>query len=530
MSASVAELYPAYTDANGTTWYRAGTARQDGWTSDLAQAHEDYHQKGGQVPPQHANGTIPVSVDPQPQESEMTALTEDFTEAPRTTEYQGYPLPPPTPRPASVFGQWGWYRLPHPETGRPTLFPRATTVAKTLEDRENLAKWGRRETALRVAELARMDPDTRLNPLFETTARSALDALLAATDAKVTAVDAVLDMIDNMMGGAHARELGECVHAWLEALDMGIVLLRDVPELVRPHVDAYYRVMSHRGLVALPEYVERTVLNTQCEAEHGLSVAGKIDRVFRIVTTGDLCLGDVKTSKELTYSWLSFGVQVGGVYGWAERVLTPDGTGWEPMPELREDFAILMHVPSINPAGTAAITIDKWWGGEMLMSSAEIKNRRKEAKAEVPKHAIPAPSDHAIRYATARNALSEINTLDGTGWEAMPELREDFAILMHVPSNNPAGAAAITIDKWWGGEMLMSSAEIKNRRKQAPKAVPKHAVPPPSDKAIRYATARHALSAINTMDDGNAVYADFEDVWDDALDEHATRVAALLDQ
>ncbi len=456
----IAREFPARTQPDGRTYYRTGPTEQDGWTSDARFAHPSYFAPGAPapLPPQEPSTATPVPPPPEaapgPQNAvqpdfttteedpPVTALTEDFTEAPRTTEYQGYPLPPPTPRPPSVFGQWNWYKLPHPETGRPTLYPRATNIAKVLDDEYGLNRWRRRETALRVMELAKLPPDTRLNPLFETTASSALGALLAATESdKVTAIDAVLDMIDNMMGGAHARELGECVHAWLEALDMGIVLMRDVPELVRPHVDAYYRTMAHRGIVPLPDFVERTVLNQQCEDEYGLTVAGKIDRVFRIVTTGELVLGDVKTSKDLQYSWLPFGVQVGGVYGWAELVLTLDGTGWEPMPELREDFAILMHVPSNNPAGTAAITIDKWWGGEALVETAMVKNRQKSAKAEVPKHAIPAPSDAAIRYATARIELS----------------------------------------------------------------------------------------AITSLDEGQAIYESFEDVWDDALDEHAGRVAQLLD-
>lgn len=460
---NVAKLYPARTDDNGTTWWRSGTGQQDGWTSQQEYAHPDYFAEPDPAPapqpPTDASSPTVVSVvpdsvtdahsatQPHPATTEendaMTAITEDFKEAPRATEYQGYPLPPPTPRPESVFGQWGWYKLPHPDTGKPTLFPRATTVAKVLEDRENLAKWGRRETAMRLVELSKLPPDARLNPRFETTAATALGAVSVAMDSdKATALDPVLDMIDNLMGGAHARELGECVHAWLEALDMGIVLLRDVPALVRPHVDAYRRVMAHRGLVPVPDYVERTVLNTQCEADYGLSVAGKIDRVFRIVTTGELVLGDVKTSKELTYSWLGFAVQVGGVYGWAERVLS----------------------------------------------------------------------------------------LDGTKWDAMPTIRDDFAVLMHVPSNNPAGTAAITIDKWFGGEALAETAMVKNRRKEAPKAVPKHAIPAPSDAAIRYAEARNALSAINTLDEGQAVYESFEDVWDDDLGEHAGRIAALLDQ
>jgi hypothetical protein len=455
-------MHPARVQPDGRVYRRAvdhDGKLGDGWTYNPELAHPDYFAPGAPapLPPQEASADPDVSVGPdsvteahratQPvsttTEENSMDISADMTPEPRATEYQGYPLPPPTPRPASRFGQWGWYKLPHPETGRDTLFPRATTIAKVLDDREGLAKWGRRETAARVLELTKLPPDTQLNPRFETTAGSALGALLMAMESnKATAPDPVLDMIDNMMGGAHARELGECVHAWLEALDMGIVLLRDVPDLVRPHVDAYRATMAHRGLVPLPAYVERTVLNTQCEGEYGLSVAGKIDRIFRIVTTGELVLGDVKTSKDLQYSWLSFAVQVGGVYGWAERVLT----------------------------------------------------------------------------------------LDGKGWEAMPAIRDDFAILMHVPSNNPEGTAAITIDKWFGGEALAESAMVKNRRKDAPKAVPRHAVPIPSDAAIRYATARNELSAITSLDEGQAVYESYEDVWDDDLGEHAARLAALLEQ
>lgn len=470
---SVAHQFPARTQPDGRV-YRRGRDHDgrlaDGWTDNPAHSHGDYFLPGAPAPlPATAPNAAPaVSVPPDTvndaqnaaqadstttsEETPMTALTDDFDIAPRETEYEGFPLPPETPRPESKFNGWGWYKLPDPDTGLPSAFPRATTVAKALADLEGLAKWGRRETVARILELTAMAPDTRLSPRFETTADSALKALHdAMASDKATAPDAVLDMIDNLMGGAAARELGECVHAWLEALDMGIVLLRDVPDIVRPHVDAYRRVIAHRGLVPVPEFVERTCLNRQCNmlpdddgepTRPGESVAGKIDRIYRIVTTGELVLGDVKTSKDLQYSWLEFGVQVGGVYGWAEWVLSLDGTKWEPMPELRDDIAILMHVPSNAPAQAAAITINKWWGGAALLASVENRMRRKEAKVEVPKHAIPVPSEAAIRYATARNELS----------------------------------------------------------------------------------------AIESLDQGQAVYESFEDVWDDALDEHATRVAALLDQ
>lgn len=398
---TVADQYPARTDDNGTTWYRAGPGGQDGWTSQLQYADPSYRQTPTETEETHMPKTSP------------TALTEDGDEytPPRFTTWMRYPLPPAPPRPVSEFNGWGQYKLPAPETGRPAGFPRATTIAKTLDDITGLEKWKRRETALRVFSLAQMDAAEVVytDPTGDTTAGDLLGVLTdAMAGEKVTVVDNALDLIDNALGGADARELGECAHAWLEALDTGLVLMRDVPDVVRPHVTHARRVLCHRGLVPVPDYVERVVMNDRGPE----TVAGKIDRIYRMVTTGELVLGDVKTSKKLEYSWLPFGVQVGGVYGWATKMLALDGKTWEPMPEIRQDFAVLLHVPSDQPERAAAITIDLWWGGEVMAESLQTRQRRREAKVEVPKHAIPAPSDHALRYAQAWHAITEITTAE----------------------------------------------------------------------------------------------------------------------
>ncbi|AEJ95721.1 exonuclease [Mycobacterium phage Zemanar] len=419
MMASMAVQYPARTDTNGTTWYRGVTG--DGWTADLAQAHPDYRASDAPAPlcaplaheTAPADTTTPTTEEkPAMARTGPTELTEDFQAVQRVTQWMHYPLPPAPPRAESKFNGWGWYQLPSPTTGRPTGYPRATTIAKTLDDVTGLHKWAMRETVGRVVALLRMDPTEVVydDGSPEKVTAADLIGLLdeAMNQPKVTRINTVLETIDNCMGGADARELGECAHAWLEALDCGLVLLHQVPEVVKPHIHYARKVMAHRGIVALPEYVERTVLNDQGEEP----VAGKIDRIFKLMTTGELVLGDVKTSKSLEYSWLPFGVQVGGVYGWATKMLTVDGKGWEPMPAIREDFAILLHVPSNEPDRAAAITIDLTWGAETMVTSLETRRRRKEAEKLVPQHAVPVPSKEAVRYATARLALSEITSLD----------------------------------------------------------------------------------------------------------------------
>ena len=423
MTEDIARLYPARVQPDGRVFYRAvdqAGKLTEGWTDQRAMAHPHYRRKGAPEPLSATESHEPPPADQPittpPQEAHMAKMAKDLDadlapmQVARVTEYMHYPLPPyPPDRAPTEYGQWGWYKLPHPETGRPTGYPRATTIAKTLEDRQGLERWNVRERCQQVLALSRMDPKQVIysDPTGDTTAADALGALDdAIKGGKAYAIDAVLTMIDNVMGGADARELGECAHDWLGAVVAGRALLKHVPDIVKPHVKHGLRVIAHRGLFMLPEYTERTVLNDAGDE----TVAGRIDAIFRILSTGDLVLGDVKTSKSLEYSWLAFGVQIGGVYGWASKMLTIDGKGWEDMPPIRDDFAILLHIPSNEPDRAAAITIDKWWGGEALVQSIEVRQRRKSAEKSVPRHTVPVPTKEAIRYATARTALSQIET------------------------------------------------------------------------------------------------------------------------
>lgn len=481
---NVAQLYPAHTDDNGRTWYRPVLDKgvdtsQWGWTSDPAQAHPDYRvtvlhpvpdvtevyegdklrsitapseqvytfcetadgpapdpevqiARGGITWPETDIGiTFDLSDTTTTEETnDMTAILDDGTLAGRTTEWMRYPLPPETPRAPSKFGQWGWYKLPHPDTGRPTGYPRATTVAKTLDDESNLAKWRQRGLVKAVLDLSLLPPDAPAGVVPGHTAGELLADLRGAYSDGATAgsINAAVAKFDDMMGGAESREFGECVHAWIEAVSHGIVLMRDVPAMVRPHLDAFHRVLARHGLIVLPQYVERTVLNLKCLDEDegtGEGVAGKLDCILQSVATGELILGDVKTTKRdsIGFSWLTWACQIGGVYGWADLMLTTDGTGWEDMPDVVEDYACVISVPSDHPESASVLTMNKEFGGETLMQSIEVRARRKLAKTEVPKFALPSPTKASLRYVAARQALSAITSLaDG---EAVYETYSD---------------------------------------------------------------------------------------------------------
>lgn len=374
-------------------------------------------------------------------------------EAPRFTEWSRYPLPPRPPRATVTYDGYGRYKLPSPSTGRPTGFSRATTIAGTLEETYNLNRWKRRQavkaifTALALAEQA---PGDVTDDLFDVAGGKTLTDVLndvreALDKQDDRALDAAIDLLDNMTGGRDAAELGEAVHAWLEAVDCGTVLPSQVPEMFQPYVRAYRDVLRRHGLVAVPEYVERIVLNDQGEE----TVVGTIDRIYRIVTTGALTLGDVKTSKTLEYGWLPYAVQF-AVYGYATKMFAADGSGWEPMPELDLSACYCLHVPSDQPERAACITFDLFWGGTTMIASLEARRLRKAAAKAVPfVHEIPVPSKEALRYVEARDALMDIADADQLGviWETyedvwtgdLTELGEHVAELL----DNTAAPAAV---------------------------------------------------------------------------------------
>lgn len=397
---NVAGLYPARVQSNGTTWYRpcspgGGPGPPDmGWTSELSQAHPDYH-------------TTPKEI-----EDTMLALDENFEplKQAKVTEFSRYPMPEREAYRAPVgFGMWGWYDLPSVTGSGRAIYPRATTISGTLDEKSNLELWKRREIVKRVVQLHAMRPDEMIHDYFKVTAGEALKKLDHAINSNnANTLNSALDTIDNLMGGADAREFGTCIHAWLEAIWTGNALLKEVPTIVRPYAVAALKAMAIRGLIARPEYIERVVLNDQGEE----IVAGRIDCIWELAETGELVMGDTKTNKDLSYSWLSYGVQIGGVYGWATKMLSVDGQSWEPMPELNRDFAIILHVPNGSPEKTSTVAIDVWWGGSVLVDSLRARALRKGAKTAVPSKVIPAPSDKALRLATARVKLSAISSLD----------------------------------------------------------------------------------------------------------------------
>lgn len=456
MSENVAQLYPARTDTNGLTWYRpvrdpGMSTEQWGWTSDPMQAHPDYEYdpfhdswndaNGGRVT-MHGVGRPPVQSEPTTtEEPPMTQFAQPGQQ--RKTEWSEYPLPPLIP------GRWypsyngkHQYLLPSPANGgMPVGISRATTVAKTLDDTYKLEMWGVRRRVESIMKLL----DAALAPVggVEGVLSVAMSDAESDADDKGTAVpahlkrahelvrqliadipkddmkstNATIDLINNYNGGQDANEFGSAVHEWLGALDMGLIQLWQIPDQFQPWAVSYQHALRRAGLVPVPQYVERTIMNDTNEE----SVAGQLDRVYRCVVTGELYGGDLKTSKaeNLGFTWMTYAVQL-AVYFLAPWLMALDGSGFEPMPALNRKMALLVHVPSDAPEKSQVLPYNLEIGQKYLSTSITARNHRSQAKYEVPGLTTPIPSPEALQYVEAYQAIQAARSVDDLNrvWEA----------------------------------------------------------------------------------------------------------------
>ena len=350
-----------------------------------------------------------------PEREEENAVTEmliDGSAAGRFTDFMRYPLPPLVVREEVQFDGWGRYKLPSPTTGKLTSYTRATTMAKTISDDSGLTSWKIREkvnAVMRAIEIAALvgagDGDQLTDTeLAITDAVTTLQKLMNSA-AKAGDINTAIDLIHDLAGGADAREVGTAVHDWLDALDSGRVLFHQLPDFVQPYAQHYLASLEAAGLVAVPEYSERVVLNDRGRE----SVAGRIDRIYRNLDTGELLLGDLKTSKlsSLDLAKVDYAIQF-AIYGYATLMLNPDGLTWSPMPEINQEYCVVAHIPSDQPERASIVPFDLYAGGEGLIAAIEVREQRKSIAKRATSPVHPAPSADTLRLVAARHALLNI--------------------------------------------------------------------------------------------------------------------------
>jgi hypothetical protein len=299
-------------------------------------------------------------------------------------------LSPLTPtRGDAPMGRWGWYELPHPITGEPkALFPRVSTISKTLADTYGLEQWKLRMVAKGVG----MRPD--------------LQAKAAALDPDVDKKD-FADVVETAMQAAESgrgANFGTAMHKFAERLDDGeSVKSMGVPPALMADVEAYARVLREAHLTVVPEYSERVCVNPE------YNYAGRWDRVVRD-REGNLFILDLKTGKDvLEYGSLEYATQQ-ALYAYATHLCTPDFTGYEAMPRVDTDKALILHLP-IGTGTGVVYGIDLIKGWRCARMSFEVRATRADARSGWMWAYAPASPEAAVQLRIGRaKSLDELMT------------------------------------------------------------------------------------------------------------------------
>lgn len=290
-----------------------------------------------------------------------------------------YPMPPL--RPEVDRDGYGRYMLPNPEDpGRVKAYTRTTTLSKAISDTYNLGEWSKRMIVQGLAA----DPKLLATVDLTQDDRTLRDDLTRVHEAAMEA------------SGAHvARERGTQLHYFTEAVDGGHLTIDQVPGEYRNEVAAYQAAMAKAGIIVPPESIERILLNLTA------NVVGTADRQTVIMPNGMRLMADVKTGKDLSYSWAEIAMQL-GIYANADAMLEYDEQGnpsWGGVPEVEKNVALVMHVPVDQGKCTLwLVDIAAGWAAVELASEVrEYRSRRNLATHLDPK-AWGAPAESLEVY------------------------------------------------------------------------------------------------------------------------------------
>lgn len=249
--------------------------------------------------------------------------------------------------------RWGRPLIIPPGGGEPIVYVRVSTMAKALDDLNNLMLWKQRKTAQGL--LVRPDLITRLAGLL---ANGDPDD---DYDVK-RAVDAVCREATEAAGASSGASSGTGLHALTEAVDRGDEPLF-VPEADRVRLDAYR--MATRELRPLD--AEVFVVND------ALGVAGSFDRTW-LCPDERVRVGDLKTGKSEPDYPLATAMQL-AMYAHGKRY-NPDTGERTPIDDrLDNTTGLLIHLPATGGCRVVPLDLELGWVAANL--AAQVYQLRK---------------------------------------------------------------------------------------------------------------------------------------------------------
>ena len=271
------------------------------------------------------------------------------------------------PLPEPKRDRYGRYLLPHPETGKEQAWTRATTIANTMADRYGLEQWAQRNTVLGIG----LRPD-----LYALAVSSTVDDR--------TQLNGVVKQAQEAAKASSGANLGTALHRITERVDRGDDLT--IPAEWSGDVDAYCQTLADHHITIHPEWIERIVVAPEFGA------AGTLDRLVQLSGQAAHTVADLKTGKwAIKYGTTEIAIQL-ALYANATHVW--NGTGYDPMPPVNTDQALIIHLP-VGQGACTIHTVNIAAGLEAALLATQVRDWRKTKDLTTPysilDQAIPQP-------------------------------------------------------------------------------------------------------------------------------------------
>lgn len=260
----------------------------------------------------------------------------------------------------------GRYYLPNPDTGKTASWQRVTNFVKFTDDTYHLELWKRRNV---VKGLARM-LGAPTEHGFRTGTGETIDHI-AGLDVKADKdrLNNIADKAQEVADAYRMADEGTALHASTEAADYAGGDLNRVPERHRRRVRLYLDALAVHGLTVVPDMIERVTASAKYQ------VAGKIDRVYQL-RDGSFVVGDLKTGDSLDLSFPSIAAQVECYADGINDVGIFDGQRYDTSLKVRDDFAIVVHLPSTR-FEVAVYAVDLSKGRVINAANLAVRDARK---------------------------------------------------------------------------------------------------------------------------------------------------------
>lgn len=264
----------------------------------------------------------------------------------------------------------GRYYLPDPKTGKTKGWQRVTNFVKLTDDTYHLELWKQRNIVKGLATML----GSPVEYGFRTGISETIDHVsqLHVKQDKER-LNNIATKAQDVAEAYKMADEGTELHKSTEAVDHAGGDLNRAPVRHRTHMRLYLDALAVNGLTVLPDLIERVTASARYE------VAGKFDRVCGL-RDGSNVVVDLKTGDSIDLAFPSIAAQLDAYRDGINTVGIFDGQRYDQSVKVRDDFGIVVHLPSTRHEVTV-YAIDLAKGAVINAANLSVRHARR-IKAE----------------------------------------------------------------------------------------------------------------------------------------------------